>query len=133
LVTIPRWITRLLALTAVALVPWTLWLTFSLPSRHVSHHYDLAWVGFDVALAGALAATAWAAYRGSDLLGPFAAATCAMLLCDAWFDIVTSAPGERFEAVLEAFAAELPLAALCALVVYDAERVHAEVRRLRRR
>jgi hypothetical protein len=130
----PRWITTLLALTAVGLIPWTLWLTFTLPSRHVTDHYDLAWVGFDVALAGAFALTATAAVRGSRWLAPFAAATGAMLLCDAWFDIVTShGGGERVEAVLEAVFAELPLAVLCAFVVYDVERVHASVRRLRRR
>ena len=48
---LPRRLTVLLALVAVALVPWTLYLTFTLPSRHVTIHYDLAWVGFDVALA----------------------------------------------------------------------------------
>ena len=103
----PRWITAILALVAVALVPWTLWLTFSLPSKHVTHHYDLAWVGFDVALA-------------------------AMLVCDAWFDVVTSTSGERLEAILQAGLAELPLAALCALVAYDVDRAHASVERLRR-
>jgi hypothetical protein len=131
-VAFPRWITALLAFTAVALIPWTLWLTFSLPSRHVSHHYDLAWVGFDIALAVVLGLTARAAFRSSRLLAPLAAATGAMLVCDAWFDIVTSTPGERLEAVLQAVFAELPLAALCAYVVYDVERVHASVRRLRR-
>jgi len=132
-VAFPRWITALLAFTAVALIPWTLWLTFSLPSRHVSRHYDLAWVGFDIALATVLGLTARAAFRGSQLLAPFAAATGAMLLCDAWFDIVTSTPGERLEAVLQAVFAELPLAALCGYVVYDVEGVHASVRRLRKR
>ena len=57
-----------------------------------------------------------------------------MLLCDAWFDVVTSGGGgERAEAVLEATFAELPLAVLCWLIVYDTERAHAFVRRLRRR
>jgi hypothetical protein len=57
-----------------------------------------------------------------------------MLLCDAWFDVVTSGGGgERVEALLEAVFAELPLAALCGVIVYDAERVHAFVRRLRLR
>jgi hypothetical protein len=132
-VAFPRWITALLAFTAVALIPWTLWLTFSLPSRHVSHHYDLAWVGFDIALAVALGLTARAAFRGSDVLAPLAAATAAMLVCDAWFDIVTSTPGERLEAILQAVFAEVPLALICAYVVYDVERVHASVRRLRQR
>ena len=57
-----------------------------------------------------------------------------MLLCDAWFDVVTSGGGvERAEAVVEATFAELPLAVLCWLIVYDTERAHAFVRRLRRR
>src|SRR6478672_7448528 len=74
-VAFPRWITALLAFTAVALIPWTLWLTFSLPSRHVSHHYDLAWVGFDIALAVMFAVTARAGYLQSQSLAPLSAAT----------------------------------------------------------
>jgi hypothetical protein len=127
-----RWVPRLLALVALALVPWTLWLTFSLPSRHVSQHYDLAWSGFDVALAFAFGATAWSALRAPRWLVAFAAATGTMLLCDAWFDIVTaSGGGERLEAVAEAAFAELPLAAICGYIVYDTERFRDRVRRLR--
>jgi hypothetical protein len=131
---LPRWLTALLALVAVALVPWTLYLTFSLPSRHVTLHYDLAWVGFDVALAASFAATAWAAFRGSQWLVPLAAVTGTMLCCDAWFDIVTSQGGsEIWEAVAEAVFVELPLAAVCALIVYDAETfLAATVTRFRR-
>ncbi|MGH3050943.1 MAG: hypothetical protein ACRDLK_12375 [Gaiellaceae bacterium] len=128
---IPRWVTVLLALIAVGLLPWTLYLTFTLPSRHVTTHYDLAWVGFDVALAAAFASTAWAAFRQSEWLVPWAAVTGTMLLCDAWFDVVTSrGAGEIGEAVAEALLAELPLAALCAFIVYDAETfLRATVRR----
>jgi hypothetical protein len=124
----------LLALVAVALVPWTLYLTFTLPSRHVTFHYDLAWVGFDIGLAASFAATAWAAFRGSQWLVPLAAVTGTMLCCDAWFDIVTSRSGsEMWEAVAEAVFVELPLAALCGLIVYDAERfLAATVTRFRR-
>ena len=128
----PRWVPRLLALVAVALVPWTLWLTFTLPSRHVTTNYDLAWVGFDVALAVAMASTAWAIVRATSALVPLAAITGTMLVCDAWFDVVTSTgTGERVEAILEAVFAELPLAAVCAYVVGDVERFSATVRRLR--
>jgi hypothetical protein len=121
-VPLPRWVTPVLTLTALGLLPWTLYLTFSLPARHVSQHYDLAWVGFDVALAAVIAGTAWAAVRSSPWLVPLAAATGTMLLCDAWFDVVTSGPGDLTEAVAEAVLAELPLAAVCALIVVDAER-----------
>jgi len=117
------WVPLLLALGALALVFWTLWLTISLPSRHVTEHYDVAWIGFDVALAAAFAATAWAALRRSRWLVALATATGTMLVCDAWFDVVTSSGGgERLEAIGEAAFAELPLAAVCAYIVLEAER-----------
>lgn len=122
-VPLPRWVTPLLALTAAGLVPWTLYLTFTLPARQVTEHYDVAWVVFDIALLTAITTTAFAAVRGSEWLVPFAAVTGTMLVCDAWFDVVTSIGSNDWaEAVLEALFAELPLAAVCALIVYDAER-----------
>ncbi|MHB8469939.1 MAG: hypothetical protein ACYDCH_09320 [Gaiellaceae bacterium] len=119
----PRWAIRLLSVAAIGLLPWTLWLTFSLPSRHVTDHYDLAWVGFDIALATATGCTVWAAVRSATWLVPAAAVTGTMLVCDAWFDVVTSSGGsEQVDAILEAVLAELPLAAVCALLVWDAEK-----------
>jgi hypothetical protein len=130
---VARWVAPLLAVVAILLVPWTLWLTFTLPSRHITDHYDLAWVGFDVALATAVGATAWAAVRRLQWLVPFAAVTGTMLVCDAWFDIVTShGVGDTVEAALEAVFGELPLAAICAYVVYDVERFQAAFDRFRR-
>jgi hypothetical protein len=131
---LPTWMTLLLALVAVGLVPWILYLTFTLPSRHVTFHYDLAWIGFDVALLASFAATAWATFRGSRWLVPLAAVTATMLVCDAWFDVVTSQSGsEMWEAVAEAMLAELPLAAVCGFIVYDAETfLAATVTRFRR-
>ena len=70
---IARWVTLLPGLVAMVFVPWTLYLTFTLPPRHVTLHYDLAWVGFDVALACAFAATTWrpsAARTGSSRSPP---------------------------------------------------------------
>jgi hypothetical protein len=119
-------------LVALGLGPWTLYLTYALPSRHVTSHYDLAWVGFDIVLAGAFAVTGWCAYRATKWLVPAAAVTGTMLLCDAWFDVVTSTgAGERLEALLEAGLAELPLAGLCAYIIWDAERFVAFLPRRR--
>lgn len=131
---LPRWMKVLLAAVSVGLVPWILYLTFTLPSRHVTYHYDVAWVGFDVGLTASFAATAWAAFRGSRWLVPLAAATGTMLCCDAWFDVVTSqSGGDMWEAIAEAALAELPLAAVCAFIVYDAETfLAATVTRFRR-
>jgi hypothetical protein len=122
-VPLPRWVAPLLLLAAVVLAPWTLWLTYSLPSDHVTHHYDLAWIVFDVFLLIAFAVTGFCAVRGTRWLAPAAAATGTMLLCDAWFDVVTAAGGgERVEALLEAVLVELPLAFLCGWIVWDTER-----------
>jgi hypothetical protein len=122
-VLLPRWVIPVLGLTAAGLLPWTLWLTFTLPSRHVTEHYDVAWVVFDCALFCAFAATAFCAVKASQWLVPFAAATGTMLVCDAWFDVATSiGTNDSLEAILEALLAELPLAAVCAFIVYDVER-----------
>lgn len=133
-VPLPRWVIWLFGAVIVFLIPWTAYLTLTLPARHVSYRYDLTWVGFDVGLTAAFVATTWAAVRGSKWLVPFAAVTGTMLVCDAWFDVVTSqGGGEMWEAVGEAVAGELPLAALCALIVYDAELfLAATVSRFRR-
>ena len=130
-VPLPRWVTPVLTFAAVALIPWTLWLTFSLPRQRVADNYDLAWVGFDVALLAAFGATSWAAWQGSRWLVPLAAATGTMLVCDAWFDIVTAhGMDERIESLLSAVFAELPLAAICVFIIVDAERFrHATVSR----
>jgi len=127
---LPRWLAWAFALIAVFLVPWTLWLTFSLPTRHVTHHYDIAWVGFDVGLALAFASSAVAALRASPWLQVLATLTGTMLVCDAWFDTVTATSrDEQLVAILEAAIAELPLAALCAWIVFDTARFHDAIER----
>jgi hypothetical protein len=98
----------------VGLVPWALWIGYSLPSRHVAHHWDLAWGGFDAVLGAALLGTGFTLLTGRRLAASFASATGALLLADAWFDIVTAADAnERWLAVALAAFAEIPLAILC--------------------
>ena len=106
-----RWIAPLLALGAVVLIPWTLVLAYRLPARHTSHHWDLAWVGFDLALAAALAVTGLTIARRSAWAPSAAAVAATLLLCDAWFDVVlASGREEQVEAGLEAALVEIPLA-----------------------
>ena len=112
----PAWAIVLLGVAAVALVPWSIALTMQLPAHHVARHWDVAWAGFDAGMAVVLIATVVAAIRGSAWLTGLAMAAAAMLLCDAWFDVVTSAPDERWVAVASALVVELPLAVVCVLV-----------------
>jgi len=127
-----KWAAPIFALVAVALLPWAFWLSTALPSRHLSEHWDVAWAGFDLLLAGSLAATALSAMRRSPVLQGAATASGALLLVDAWFDVVTSDRGHELAmAVGLAIFCELPLAALCFWVALDSERFYSTARRLR--
>jgi hypothetical protein len=104
----------LLVALGIGLVPWALLLAYLLPSRKVADHWDIAWVGFDIVLATLLLATAIAFVRKLPFRGSLAAATGALLVADAWFDVVTSNPGkERVLAVVLAVLGEIPLATVC--------------------
>ena len=104
-------------------MPWTIWLSTSLPPAHLSRRWDVAWTGFDIGLALGFAGTAVAAWRRSPWVTAFAAATGTLLLADAWFDVVLESRGaETRTAIVEAVFAELPVAALCFWIAYRAER-----------
>src|SRR5437016_8251193 len=119
----PRWVVPLFGLAALLLVPWVVLLVFALPSAHRAAHWDIAWAGFDVALALLLLAVAAAAWRRSAWLEGAATATATLLFVDAWFDVLTSSTrAELVVSIVEAAFVELPLAALCLLVARDAER-----------
>jgi hypothetical protein len=45
------------------LVPWTWYLAGSLPDKHGTDQWRLAWVGFDAALVGCFVAAAWLGWR----------------------------------------------------------------------
>ena len=136
------WLAPLFFLAGFGLVPWTLYLFATLPGKHLqAGFYDLAWGGFDVALALLFVAT------GVGLLGrrlwvpSTATATATMLLCDAWFDVLSSNPGrERLFAIVLALLAELPTAFVCLMIARHveetaerAQRYALIARRLRRR
>jgi hypothetical protein len=79
-----------LALGALAEIGWTIYLGASLPRHYVANHWDLAWVGLDVAQVTLLLATAWAAWRRRAVLIVFACASGTLLIVDAWFDVTTA-------------------------------------------
>jgi hypothetical protein len=123
-----RWVGPAFALFTLVLIPWIAYLAGSLPERQVSHHYDLAWVGYDIMEAVALGATAFFAFRRSRYLALAAAAAATLLVVDAWFDVVTSPRHEMAQAIVLAVVIELPLASVCAWLSYHTE--HLEARQL---
>ncbi len=79
-----------LALGALAEIGWTIYLGVSLPRHYVANHWDLAWVGLDVAQVAMLIASAWAAWRRRAVLIVYACASGTLLIIDAWFDVTTA-------------------------------------------
>ncbi len=82
---------------AIALIPWIVYLAFTLPENYAAHNWRATWVGFDILLLMFMIATA--------VLG-------VLLICDAWFDIMTAGPQDMLVSVLTAVLGELPLAAI---------------------
>jgi hypothetical protein len=120
---VPRWVAPFFLVVGIGLVLWTIWIAYDLPRRHVARHWDVAWAGFDVMMAALLLVTAYGAARRAVWLPSAAAASATMLVCDAWFDIVTSGRGADLAMSLASgFVIELPLAAVCVWVARNAER-----------
>jgi hypothetical protein len=121
-----HWAFVIMGGVAIALLPWTAYLSVTLPSEHKSAHWDIVWPGFDIGIALAVGATVVALVRCSTYMPIFSTIAGTVLLCDAWFDTLTSRPGNELAwAALEAVVAEVPLAAFCFWLAVDAESVAA--------
>lgn len=126
---LPRWLGPLAICCLVGMLPWIVYLALTLPERSRANHYDVAWIGFDCAMWAVLAALAFFALRHHPATGPVAAIAAAMLMIDAWFDVLTSRGDEFLIALLLAVFGELPLAIMCAWAAINAERIRASAYR----
>jgi hypothetical protein len=95
---------------AVALIPWTIYLGMTLPQNYTAQHWQATWVGFDILLLAFMIATAVLGFVRHHLLTLFAFSTGVLLVCDAWFDVLTAKRGDFAVSVLTAALGELPLA-----------------------
>jgi len=95
---------------SVAMIPWLVYLAMTLPENYVAHNWPATWVGFDILLVGFMLATAVFGYLRRQVL-LFAAFTSGVLLiCDAWFDLMTAGPDDVWLSVVTALLIEVPLA-----------------------
>ncbi|MBO0839111.1 MAG: hypothetical protein J2P28_26875, partial [Actinobacteria bacterium] len=100
----------------VALAAWIGVLAATLPRYYRTGGWRGAWVGFDLALLAAFAATGWAAWRRRQILIVCLVVLATLLCCDAWFDVVLDARTSGFwVSLLSAVFFELPVAALAIL------------------
>jgi hypothetical protein len=116
---LPSWVSSLYTLFAIAMVPWTIYLAYSLPQRHIDRHWDVSWVGLDIGIILLLLLTGFLASIKSRLVILSLSATASFLVVDAWFDIVSSRPGQQFfQAFVLAIIIEIPLAILGFYLAY---------------
>ncbi|MGO9926504.1 MAG: hypothetical protein ACLPLP_10310 [Mycobacterium sp.] len=95
---------------SIAMIPWLGYLSWTLPANYVAHNWTLTWVGFDILLVAFMLATAVFGYLRRQVL-LFAAFTSGVLLiCDAWFDIMTAGPDDIWLSMVTALLIEVPLA-----------------------
>ncbi len=87
---VPPWIAPAFAFCALVLLPWAAFLIFTLPRNYPANHWRVAWAGFDLGLGIAMIATAIAVARRSPFAEVAAAVTGTLLVCDAWFDVLTA-------------------------------------------
>jgi len=102
----------LMAGAIVGLVPWIVYLSITLPDRYIANNWIATWVGFDTLLLLFMASTAVLGLLRRQLLILTGFTTGVLLVCDAWFDVMTAAPSDRWLSVLTAALGELPLAAV---------------------
>jgi hypothetical protein len=97
---------------AVVLIPWIVHLGFILPANYVAHNWPATWIGFDCLLTAFMVATAVLGWLRRQLVVLPAFTTGVLLICDAWFDIMTAAPSQIWVSVLTAALGNLPLAVI---------------------
>jgi uncharacterized membrane protein len=79
----------------IALIPWILNLAQNLPPSHLAEHWDTLWVGFDVLILISVALTAIFIIKRAIWVIMSATAVATLFIVDAWFDIMTSKPGDE--------------------------------------
>jgi hypothetical protein len=95
----------------VVLAGWIVVLRLTLTRHYTASHWRGAWVGFDIILLVAFAATAWAYWKERQAVIMCLFVTGTLLCCDAWFDVILDL-GNRgiWQSVASAAFVELPLA-----------------------
>lgn len=112
-----RRVIETLIVACLALSGWIIVLGLTLPRRYDAAHWNLAWIGFDLALLVGLALTAWAAWRRRAIIVLFATATATLMLADAWFDVTTARSSDLWVSALQAIFIEVPFAIFLFYVV----------------
>lgn len=115
----------LMARGAIGLIPWIVFLVITPPAIYVAHHWPATWVGIDVLLVAFMVTTVILVFLRRQSVPLTAFTTGVLLICDAWFDVITAGPHDLWTSALTATLVELPLAVILittALRIFAADR-----------
>jgi hypothetical protein len=119
-----RWFLIATIVCCVVLAAWIGVLAVTLPRYYRSGDWRGAWVGFDLAELAAFAATAWAAWRGRQVLVMCLLVLATLLFADAWFDVTLDVHTSGFlVSLLSALFIEIPLAVAAILAARRLQRL----------
>ena len=100
-------------ISCTVLVGWIIVLLLTLHRHITATHWRLAWIGFDIVLLAAFAATGWAFWRGRQIVIACLLITATLLCCDAWFDVILDlGTSGMWMSIASAVIVELPIAFL---------------------
>jgi hypothetical protein len=105
---------------SMAMIPWLGYLAMTLPDKYVAHNWPVTWIGFDILLVFFMVSTAVFGYLRRQLLVFSAFTTGVLLICDAWFDLMTAGPRDLWLSVVTALLIEVPLAMF---MIFSAQRL----------
>ena len=94
---------------SIAMIPWLVYLSLTLPENYVAHNWPATWIGFDMLLVAFMVATAVFGYLRRQVLLFSAFTSGVLLICDAWFDLMTAGPNDIGLSVVTALLIEVPL------------------------
>ena len=119
-----RWFLLATIACCVVLAAWIGVLAVTLPRFYRAGDWRGAWVGFDLAELIAFAATAWAAWRGRQILITCLLVLATLLFADAWFDVTLDVRTNGFLfSLLSALLVEIPLAVAALLAARRLQRL----------
>lgn len=125
---VPRWITWFAVCVAFGFLGWLIYLSTGITSIVTTHHYDIAWLGFDafeLSMVAAVAVAAWKHHRSTTI---FTGICAVMFAVDGWFDVWTSPRGGVLGAALLAICLEIPLVAIFTVATIHGERAKTKAR-----
>lgn len=110
-INLPSWLPWIYGTSIVWLVPWIIYLAYTLPPKQTMANWCPVWVGLDLAMAVLAAIIIYLIIKKSLWLPFPLIALSVLLFADAWFDTMTAnGSSELTTAILMAVLGEIPWA-----------------------